>query len=196
MGFTKSEQLFLGVREAALNDILAAFYFERHRYFDFGSTLGPTTASHTFFPPINLFNTAIPWRIELTLPQLDIHPGSVALPPPLVLGPGQFSGTVGAKITATAIPVSLTLQLAFIGHTFQVGSGSSAVVKLAIDKVKLVIAGLQPPLSTFLEGILLVILNAILANLSIPLSIFAFQPFQLVAGPIVGSDQIELRGNL
>ncbi|MEA3015373.1 MAG: hypothetical protein QOI38_95 [Sphingomonadales bacterium] len=192
MGFTKAEELFLGVRDPALNDFLAAFYFERHRYFDFGSTLGPTTASHTFFPPLNVFNTSIPWRIEISLPTLDIHPGGSPLPPPLVLGPGKFSGSTSVKITAANFP--FTFQLLLIGHLSQVGSGSTAALKLTIDQVKIV--GLPPALAAMLEAVFILIVNGLLANFTMPMAIFAFQPFHLVAGPILGSDQVELRGNL
>ena len=194
MGFTKAEELFLGVREAALNDVLAAFYNERHRYFDFGSTLGPTTASHTFFPPINLFNTQIPWRVELTLPKIDLHPTNTLppLPSPLTLGPGQFSGLVGVKITAVGVP--FTLQLFLVGHIAQVGSGSAAAIRLVVDQVK--IAGLPPALAALLEAVLLLIVNAILAQVSVPLTFFAFSPFHTTFGPSVGIDQVELRGNL
>ena len=194
MGFTKAEELFLGVREAALNDVLAAFYNERHRYFDFGSTLGPTTASHTFFPPFIVFGNPIPWRVEFTLPQIDLHPNNTLppLPSPLVLGPGQFSGLVGVKITAAGFP--FTLQLFLVGHIAQVGSGSSAAIRLIVDQVK--ILGLPPGLAAMLEAVLLLIVNGILANFSVPMTFFAFGPFHTTFGPSVGGDQVELRGNL
>jgi hypothetical protein len=192
MGFTKAEQLFLGVQEPALNDMLAAFYFERHRYFDFGSMLGPTTVSQTFFPALNIFNTSIPWRVEISLPQIDIHPGAAALPAPLVVGPGQFSGSTSIKITAAGFP--FTFQLIFVGHVSQTGSGSSGTIRLIIDQAKIV--GLPPPLADLLAAVFVLIVNGILANGTLPLSIFSFQPFNLVAGPILGSNQVELRGNL
>ena len=47
----------------------------------------------------------IQWRIQLSIPRVDLHKQTSSLPPELTLGPGQFSASLGVRL-CLALPAA------------------------------------------------------------------------------------------
>lgn len=90
------------------------------------------------------------------------------------------------------------LRVFAVGHLEQVvASTGEDAIALAVDAVEIV--DIQPPeLESFLECLLSMILQAVLASIRLPLSalrVDAF-PLALAVGPLIEDDQIKARGTL
>jgi hypothetical protein len=94
MSLTEAERVFGGVHEDALNDFIRAFCQARPRYLRYGSPafVPATTVDATAMPSIAFpgIPGGIDWTVSFEIPSVDLHTQTMALPPELSLGPGQF----------------------------------------------------------------------------------------------------------
>jgi len=102
MSLTETHEVFASVHEDALNDLIRAFCTDRPRYLVYGSpsfvpvtTIAETTMAAIAFPGVP---GGIQWRIQLSIPRVDLHKQTSPLPPELTLGPGQFSASLGVRL--------------------------------------------------------------------------------------------------
>lgn len=102
MSLTEAEAVFAGIHEDAINDVLTAFCTDRPRYLVYGSpafvpvtTVAETTMAAIAFPGVP---GGIQWRLRLSIPRVDLFKQSGPLPPPLALGPGQYSAQIDAEL--------------------------------------------------------------------------------------------------
>jgi len=90
------------------------------------------------------------------------------------------------------------LRVFILGHLEHVmASNGEDAVALAVDQVEIV--DIKPDeLESFLECLLFMILQAVLAEIRLPLRALRAGAFQLVpvVGPLIEDDQIKMRGNL
>jgi hypothetical protein len=194
MSFTKSQEVYLGVHEGGLNDALTAFYNERHRPFDIGSQpyVGPTSAQQSQYPPITIFGPPIPWRIQFSQPKVDLYPKTSTLSP-LGLAQGQFGAEVALQITVAG--VTLSLQVFVAGHLVQIASTGGPAISFVVDQIATVPSP-TGPFVTFLQTLLILILNDLFAQVKLPLSTLAFGPLHVTAGPDVEQDSVKIYGQL
>lgn len=102
MSLTETADVFVGVHEDALNDLIAAVATDRPRLLVYGSPafVPMTTVNETRMDAIGFPGIAggIEWRVRFDTPQIDLFDQDRALPPQLSLGPGQFSLRIDAEL--------------------------------------------------------------------------------------------------
>jgi hypothetical protein len=102
MSLTETADVFVGVHEDALNDLIAAVATDRPRLLVYGSPafVPLTTVAETRMDAIGFPGIAggIEWRVRFDTPQIDLFDRDRALPPELSLGPGQFSLRIDAEL--------------------------------------------------------------------------------------------------
>ena len=97
MSLTETEEVFGGVHEDALNDLIRAFFGARPRYATYGSpafvpatSVNATQMAAIQFPFVP--GGGIDWAVTFSTPTIDLHPETPPAPPPeITLGPGQFT---------------------------------------------------------------------------------------------------------
>ena len=236
MSLTETHEVFASVHEDALNDLIRAFCTDRPRTWWYGSpsfvpvtTIAETTMAAIAFPGVP---GGIQWRIQLSIPRLDLHKQTSSLPPELTLGPSQFSASLGVQLCLDCRrlridrrpprekdptghdrppddtpgkpdkphPLSeLTccrLSVFAVGHLAHVltSTGEDAIA-LDVDGVEIV--DITPPdLESVLECLLFMILQAVLAEIRLPLRALRAGAFSLTLtqGPFIEDDQIKVRG--
>lgn len=228
MSLTESETVFAGVHENAINDLLAAFCNARPRYLTYGSPafVPATTVAETTMPAIAFPGVpgGIQWRLRLSRPKVDLFRQSSPLPPPLALAPGQFSATMDAQLCIECRrlridrnpprgqtthrppdrphPLSeltcFRLRVAAIGHIEHVlASTGEDAIALEVDAVE--IEDIQPDeLESFLECLMFMILQAVLAEIRLPIRALRAGAFSLAltVGPLIEDDQVKVRGTV
>lgn len=237
MSLTESQEVFAGIHENALNDILTAFCISRPRYLVYGSpafvpatTVAETAIDAIAFPGVP---AGIQWRIRLSIPHVDLFGQSSPLPPELTLGPGQFSAAIDAELCIDCRRLRIDpkpprpkddrgeprdrgddprrddqhslseltcfhLRVFAVGHLEHVltSTGEDAIA-LAVDAVEIV--DIKPDeLESFLECLLFMILQAVLAEIRLPLRALRAGAFQLAltVGPLIEDDQVKVRGTV
>jgi hypothetical protein len=234
MSLTETHEVFAGVHEDALNDLITAFCTDRPRYLVYGSPafVPATTIAETTMPAIAFPGVpgGIQWRVHLSIPRVDLHQQSSPLPPELTLGPGQFSASLSVRICLDCRrlkidprpprdkpgttghdrppddtqgrphpPSELTccgLSVFAVGHLEHVltTTGEDAIA-LAVDAVEIV--DITPPaLESLLECLLFMILQAVLAEIRLPLRALRAGAFSLTLtqGPFIEDHQVKARG--
>ena len=237
MSLTEAEAVFASTHEDAINDLLTAFCVSRPRYLAYGSPafVPATTVAETTIPAIAFpgIPGGIQWRLRLSIPHVDLYEQSGPLPPPLSLGPGQYSAEIDAELCIECRrlridprpprptdprrpreqdntdvarddrhPISeltcFTLKVFALGHIQHVlASTGKDAIAFAVDAVE--IADIEPDeLESFLECLLFVILQAVLAGIRLPLEALRAGAFQLAlaAGPLIEDDRVKVRGNV
>ena len=236
MSLTDAQTVFASIHETAINDLLTAFATARPHYLAYGSPafVPVTTVAETSIPAINFPGVpgGIQWRLRLGIPRVDLFKQSSALPPQLVLGPGQFSAEVDVELCIECRrlridpkpprppkgqdhdqhnqpprddgkhPLSeltcFRLRVFAVGHIEHVLSASGEdAITFAVDAVEIV--DIKPDeLESFLECLLFLILQAVLANLRLPLRALRAGAFQLTptVGPLIEDDSVKARGTL
>jgi hypothetical protein len=235
MSLTEAEAAFAGIHEDAINDVLTAFCTDRPRYLVYGSpafvpmtTVAETTMAAIAFPGVP---GGIQWRLRLSIPRVDLFKQSSPLPPPLALGPGQYSAQIDAELCidcrrikidpkpprpkdprkdqgdrkddtppADGHPLSeltcFKLRVFVVGHIEHVlASTGEDAIAFAVDAVE--IEDIKPDeLESFLECLLFMILQAVLAGIRLPLKALRAGAFQLAltVGPLIEDDQVKVRG--
>jgi hypothetical protein len=240
MSLTEAQTVFAGIHEDAINDVLTAFCTDRPRYLVYGSPafVPATTVAETTMPAIAFPGVpgGIQWRLRLTIPRVDLFKPNGPLPPPLVLGPGQFSAQIGAELcidcrriridpkpprptdprkdgpnnpngnpkgdqpAGDTHPLSeltcFKLELFVLGHIEHVlASTGDDAIAFAVDAVEIV--DITPDeLESFLECLMFMILQAVLAGIRLPLKALRAGAFQLAltVGPLIEDDQVKVRG--
>lgn len=235
MSLTEAHEVFAGVHEDALNDVITAFCTDRPRYLVYGSPafVPVTTVAETTMPAIAFPGVpgGIQWRVQLSIPRIDLHGQTTPLPPELTLGPGQFSATLRVRLCVDCRKLRIdprpprekpgtpthdrpddhgqpdrppraaeltccSLAVFAVGHLQHVltSTGEDAIA-LAVDAVEIVdIAPAE--LEAVLECLLFMILQAVLAEIRLPLRALRVGAFSLslTQGPLIEDDQIKARG--
>jgi hypothetical protein len=173
-------------------------------------------ASQTYYPPISfsypptnpLFFITLSFNVNFSIPTVDIHPASMPWSATLPPNPGEFTVRTRLIVSAKVLsfppltnpnPLPLGFVADVLGRCEPVVSNSSGTGTIGINVkdvhvVPLTPTGLSP--SPILDAILLTILQAILANVSIPFNTFTAGAFglSLQVGPLSRNHQFELRG--
>lgn len=189
------------------------------------TTVAETTMPAIAFPGVP---GGIQWRIRLTRPRIDLFKQSAALPPELTLDPGEFSASLGVELCldcrklridprpprpkderekekppreerhALSELTCFKLEVYVIGHIEHVmASTGEDAIAFAVDAVELV--DIKPDdIEAVLECLLFMILQAVLANIRLPLKSLRAGAFELslAVGPLIEDDQIKVRGNV
>jgi len=234
MSLTETHEVFASVHEDALNDLIRAFCTDRPRYLVYGSPafVPVTTIAETTMPAIAFPGVpgGIQWRIQLSIPRVDLHKQTSPLPPELTLGPGQFSASLGVRLCLDCRRLKIDprpprdkqgtpghdqprderqgrphplseltccgLAVFAVGHLAHVltATGEDAIA-LDVDGIEIV--DITPPeLESVLECLLFMILQAVLAEIRLPLRALRAGAFSLslTQGPFIEDDQIKARG--
>ena len=189
------------------------------------TTVAETSMPAIVFPGVP---GGIQWRVTLSIPRIDLFKQTSTLPPELTLKPGEFSATLGVELCLDCRrlkidprpprgkrgegkddprkddrhpPAELTcckLEVFAVGHIEHVmASTGEDAIALAVDAVEIVdIAPTE--VEAVLECLLFMILQAVLADIRLPLRALRAGAFQLslVVGPLIEDDQIKVRGNV
>jgi hypothetical protein len=235
VSLTEAERVFASIHEDALNDMITAFCTARPHVLAYGSpsfvpvtTVAETTMAAIAFPGIP---GGIQWRIRMSIPRLDLFKQSMALPPELVLGPGQFSAAIDVELCIECRKLKIDprpprppkghgheppkpeepprddrhpvreltcfrLTVFAIGHLEHVlASTGEDAITFAVDAVEIV--DIAPDeLESFLECLLFLILQAVLAGIRLPLPALRAGAFALAltVGPLIEDDRVKARG--
>jgi len=237
MSLTETHEVFASVHEDALNDLITAFCTDRPRYLVYGSPafVPATTIAETTMPAIAFPGVpgGIQWRVQLSIPRVDLHQQTSPLPPELTLGLGQFSASLGVRLCLDCRRLRIDprpprdnkpgtpthdrppeerppdrqqhpqteltccgLAVFAVGHLQHVlTSGGEDAIALAVDAVEIV--DIAPPaVEAVLECLLFMILQAVLAEIRLPLRALRAGAFSLslTQGPLIEDNQIKARG--
>lgn len=215
MSLTGPYHAFASIDQDGVNKVALAFFGARPRYLHYGTPhfVASTTVHQTQIPAIAFpgIPGGINFKVDLSVPRVQLYPASGPLPSPLTLGADQLAIETIARITVgcmqpgpvreklpTLTPIFTELEVWAIGQpvtqTFSPGDGE---ISFVVDTVEVV--DIAPPsLDAVLDCVLRMILNAVLSNLQLPFSILNVDFFKLILeqGPVIEAHQIELRGDV
>jgi hypothetical protein len=223
MSLTETEQVFAGVSEDAVNDLMTAIFSARPRYLNYGSPLfvPATTAFVTQVPAIAFPGVpgGIQYGVLFSIPRIDFHPDDSAGVSPLPPGIGQFTLHTTCRLfvgctrlrgdnqpvatthvpPVSVSPIGTALDVFARGHPVAsfFGPPGSGDVRLVLDDVEIV--DIRPDsLESVIECLIRMFLQAALANLRLPFKALSMGAFDLilVRGPEVEQDQAQLYGNV
>jgi hypothetical protein len=222
MSLTETEQVFAGVSEDAVNDLMTAIFTARPRYLNYGTSLfvPATTASVTQVSAIAFPGVpgGIHYAVSFTVPRVDFHPDSSGGTSPLPPGLGQFTLTTTVRLVIACtrrqrdegqptthvpppnvVPIATALEVIARGRPTvrYFGVPGSGEVGLLVEEVEIV--DITPDsLESVVECLIRMLLQAVVANLQIPFSALSMGAFQLilVRGPEMEQDQVQLYGNV
>ncbi len=169
----------------------------------------------------------IQWRLRLSIPEVDLFEQSRPLPPQLALGPGQFAASVNAELCIECRKIRIDprpprpdggqepdrpvdddkrplaeftcfkLDIFLLGHLEQTATVSSPGIVLAVDAVEIVDI-IPDELESFLECLMFLILQAVMAGIRLPLSALRVSAFELTPtiGPLIEDNQVKARGTV
>jgi hypothetical protein len=209
LSHTLTHHAFAGLSEEGINDFIEAFFTARPHYLDYGSpplvTAGPPTSTllaPIFLPPMIL--TPIPFRIQLSIPVIDLFPANGPLPAPLVLHPKQFAA-------ATEVTIEI---ICGAGRKGDQGGGTKLGVKLGVTAIghlvshpgsvgfdvdSLEIVDIVPAeLEDIIICVLLNVLKGVLAQVNFPIPSLSagFLSLTLEQGPDLNPDEVDVWGNV
>ncbi len=212
MSLTETHDVLVSAHEDGLNDLMQAFFTARPRHLLYGTSafIPSTTVTATNVPAISFpgIPGGIHYAIALGIPSIDLHPDTAG--GPLPPGPGQFS--VSTKVLFGVLcgpgrkhdPIGVTLppsdfkvtslSLHARGTVIAVGSD----ISFRVEAVEIVDVS-PDDLESVLECILLLIIQAVLANVQIPVDKLSADFFSLVTltdGPRIEQDQVKIFGNI
>lgn len=229
MSLTQVQQVFASIHESALNDMLRAFFNARPRYLRYGSPafVPATNVTATQMPAIAFpgLPGGIDWAVRFSLPRVDLHKQSAALPPQLTLPAGGFALRTRVQLCINCVkrrddrgtdkpndkpnddpktPKGLgeetctELEVFAIGHldSWNDASGNGEI-RLRVDAVELV--DITPDsLESVLECLIRMLLDAALSQVHLPLQALRAGAFQLAItqGPLIEDDHLLARGNV
>jgi len=223
MSLTQGDEVFAGVHESALNDMLRAFFNARPRYRVYGSPgfVPATSVTATQMAALPLPGGAsVDWAIGFEIPEIDLFDQSKPLPPQLSLAPGQFSlktkiqlclncgsrkdagndqpGQEQGRIGRLGRALCSELGVFAIGHLESWHNGNGAgEVWLRVDQVELV--DITPDsLESLLECLIRLVLDTALSQVRIPLQTLRAGAFHLIVtrGPEIADDRVKAFGNV
>ncbi|HYH78248.1 MAG TPA: hypothetical protein VEX86_00575 [Longimicrobium sp.] len=195
MSWTQNDHLFAALHESGANDVMAALYAQRPRWFNYGSWLfvpSKLSPNATQLPP---FLNFVHWKAHFTLPRLQFHPAPPA--GSLPVAPNQFSLTT--QVTATLLVPPTTLATVSLGlRAVGVPVANAAQKKMSVQFTATEIQLTSPPLPPFVSPLVTAALNFAIAGFFLPYPAFsagAFTPV-LSGPPTIQLDRLDLRGNL
>ncbi|HAM27780.1 MAG TPA: hypothetical protein DCP11_14085 [Microbacteriaceae bacterium] len=226
MGLTQAEEVFGGITETGINDILDEFFHARPRHLRYGSPgfVPTTTVAATSMPAIAFPGVpgGIDWSVRLTVPRVDLFPQTTGLPPELSLGGGQLSVSTAVTLCVSCDqkrgrqpdnpdgrqpgkddqpPRGRVKGTCFTLKVFGVGHIERTFgpdsVRVIVDSLEIV--DIEPNgLESVIECLLLQILRAVLADVRLPLTTLRAGAFSLTItrGPEIGNDELSAFGNL
>lgn len=210
MSLTEQQNVFAGVNETGVNDLLTAFFTARPQHLNYrtspaasGSPPVPADpAAWTELPPIVLVpNTPhLEIALQFAIPQVDVHPESAPLPPPLALQVGdiavrttvRFGTLCGGKehlttelgLVAVAKPTLVALPEDGPGIAWKV---------VAVELVDIA----PDPLEHLLECLLQTAIQGVLSTFAIPLGgLTKHFPLQVTRDPEAEQNEIQLYGDV
>jgi|Tabmets5t2r1_1033131.scaffolds.fasta_scaffold01757_5 hypothetical protein len=221
MSLTEAEEVHAGLHESGANDLLTAFLTARPRLLNYRSSPlvpGPPAAASawTTIPPLPFPGVpgGIHWGVQFDLPEIDFHPDTAGLPPPLTLGAQRFALRTTVTLTilcgtrrredpeqpsSAVTPLRAQLKLFGVGHANAVYFGTPGQGEITFDVDAIEIVDIEPvQLEAVLECLIRTLLDAALGNVRLPLEAVtagAFA-FALVRGPEIEDDQLKLYGNV
>jgi hypothetical protein len=101
MPLTNGHDAFASLNETGVNKFIHNLALARPHYFTFATAgLGGGTPSVGLLPPLTIPGAGygLNYGIRIVVPRVDFFKQDLALPPPLVLKPNQFSITTGARV--------------------------------------------------------------------------------------------------
>jgi len=215
VSLTQAENVFAGVHESGLNDLLRAVFTARPRYLNYGTPffVPVDTVSATAIAPINFpgVQGGIQLAVSMSMPEVDIHPdshgGSWKIPPT----EGSFALKTTLKLTFLCGPdrrgrssdrheergFSTTFELYALCRPFVMSSApGSGEIGIAVDAVELV--DIKPEeFESMIECLVLAMVRAMFSNVLFPFKAITMGAFGLIllVGPDAETDQITVRGN-
>jgi hypothetical protein len=187
------------------------------------TTVSETTMPAIAFPGVP---GGIQWFVKLSIPHVDLFKQTAPLPPELSLSPGQFSMSLGVELCLECRrikpdrreddkpsddghsdnrnerpqlrgePTCCRLEVFATGHLQRVMMlGGEDALTFVPDAVEIV--DIQPQeLESVIECLLFMILQAVLAEIRLPLRALRAGAFQLALtqGPLIEDDQVKVRG--
>jgi hypothetical protein len=219
VSLTEAENVFAGLNETGLNDILTALFTARPRLLNYRTSPAvinnpPSAASWTTVPTIAFPGVpgGIQYAVQFSIPQIDIFPKTAPLPPQITLGLGQITirttvtltllcgrrrGDENGDQTPAATPISAKLDVVALGRVVvrSVGLGTGTI---GFDVLQVEIVDITPdPLESLVECLVLTLLRAVLSTVALPFSSIRVDAFSLnlLRGPLSQDDQLKLYGS-
>lgn len=200
MSHTQGQQLFAGADEAGINDLLRRFFSARPRHLRYGTPafIPATTSSGTSVPAVSFLGITIDFRIEASIPTVDVTPGGGGTT--LVPGPGELVATTTFRfqVRVGGFPdVAGTLGVAARCRPVVVSS-SPGVGTIGLSVLQVEIVDITPDwIETIAENLVVALAQTLLGAFTIPFNAFTVGAFglTLLAGPIADQNQIQVRGN-
>lgn len=202
MSLTQAQNIFGGVDEAGINDLLRAFFTARPRYLTYGTPqfVPATTVQATSVAAVSFFGLNIEFMITCEpLPTVDITPGgagSAALTP----GVNEFTvrTTLNFIVQVNNLPrIAGSLQVLGLCAPF-VAVSTPGTGQIGINLKRVEIVDITPdPVESLVETLALGVLRTILANVRFPFNTLTMGAFGLIllAGPTAETNQLKVRGN-
>lgn len=199
MSFTQEQNLFAGLDENGLNDLLKAFFGVRGHYLEYGTPFYVPPAPSPMTTPVSAIHfgpIVIDYDLRFSIPVVDIFPATTTIPP---VGFGEFNVTTTLTVQSIinsflALP---TASLQVVGLCAPVVvNGTPGTGTIGLDLKQVEIASLTDPLKTWVETIVLWILKIALAGVQIPFNTLTIGVLglELLVGPLATNNEIEVRG--
>ena len=202
MSLTQAQNIFGGVDEAGINDLIRAFFTARPRYLTYGTPqfVPATTVQATSVAAVSFFGLNIELMITCDpLPTVDITPGgagSAALPP----GVNEFTIRTNLNFNVqvnNSSRIAGSLQVLGLCAPFvAVSTPGTGQIGITLKRVEIV--DITPePVEALVEALALGVLRTILANVRFPFNTLTMGAFGLIllAGPTAETNQLKVRGN-
>ncbi len=220
MSLTEAEEVFISIRESALNDLITATVTDRPRLLVYGSPgfVPVTTVSETRMDAIPFpgVGGGIEWRLRFSHPQIDLYEQDLPLPPELTLAPAHFSAQINVELCLECrqkridpqtkprdkdgprveAATCCRLRVFAIGHLRRTTANGEDAITFEVDSVEIVDVA-PDEVETLLECLLFMILQAVLARIRLPLRALQVGAFSLsvAQGPLIEDNQIKARGS-
>jgi hypothetical protein len=228
MPLTNGHDAYASLNETGVNKFIQNLALARPHYFTFATAgLGGGSPNVGLLPPLTIPGASygLNYGIRIVVPQIDFFKQDLALPPPLVLKPNQFSVTTGARICIDCIAervkeltgdqqrrpgdkqptapgrggknlLCADIKVWAVGHpTVDPVSATDSYVGLAADAIVVKNIG---DLEQIAECVALDALNALLekARYLVKRQVFGAFAFFLADGPKIEDNQLKVWGTI
>lgn len=206
MGLTQNSQIFLGIKEHALNQAIGALCDQRPRLLHYGSPawVSATTSQETQVTPLSVavfpsVTVTVQWKMDLSQPQADIHPANASWPPPLsFITPNHFGIHIATGTFVVGSPPGVTFStgVLLLGHALLVPVPGGHLIKMALDSVAMPGSPLPPATQAALDLVLPGLLAPFIGQIQVRLPNLGIGPVIPAGPPVAVGHQFELRGDL